>query len=798
MISVVVYGRNDAHWSNLAKRAVLSLNCLAEMLDAPGDEILFTDYNGADDLPTFVEANADCLTPRARALLRVIRVRGPDHLAFQRQGALPVVEPVARNVALRRSNPANPWVLNTNTDVVLLAAQAGRSLSAVAAGLEPGLYHLPRFEIPEMLWESADRVRPDLFLADLAAHGRRLRLDQVVLGYPETIFDYAGDFQLAPRQALFDIGGFDERLLLRGHCDPDLAVRLAQAGYPPRSLADRMSAWHCSHHRGFAGGGGGRANNSGHGLAPVHGDDWGLAGRRLEEIRLTAPPARPFAIEMPEAPPSEPLRWPPAPPQSLCCRPAEIAPYLADLLWHLPRAARVALLGRNPVMAQAVTEMLGRLGFAHAPVATDDWWDVVLVDCSLDTDQWAGRDTGAMAAELLPLEAPLRRLLQAEQARVAAGAAPRRLVFLNLNLAQFDVAAQAERVWLAEVVAARCDLVFAPLQSRLGYGFVRTRPAPDTQAEQAAAGLRLLTGRVAADADAAIGIQEWKLPVLRLLERTDAPDRPGLDILRRRAARERPSAVLADRLLCPLAPRRPGAVSAVAALAHWDDSDWFALWADHYGGAAPADLYRRSRHGWSGTQVLYAARRLGLLREDATALVATPGPCRLVAALGQHVGRVDILAAAEGSGGPSYDVAVLTEALAKTVPARQLPPILAALSARVVAGGALLVDMPVRLGRGADHWYAGLDLLADAAGLAAILADVGLELCGPLDLAMDADTLDCFGLHRGDYSLPQLCRDHYGIACTHAVLALRKRAAASAQAWDQAAARLAAQLEARP
>ena len=67
MISIVLYGRNDSYGYNLHKRAALSLNCMAEVLTNPADEILFVDYNTPDDFPTFPEAIQDTLTKRARA-----------------------------------------------------------------------------------------------------------------------------------------------------------------------------------------------------------------------------------------------------------------------------------------------------------------------------------------------------------------------------------------------------------------------------------------------------------------------------------------------------------------------------------------------------------------------------------------------------------------------------------------------------------------------------------------------------------------------------------------------------------
>ena len=72
MMSLVLYGRNDNYGYNLHKRATLSLNCFAELLDDGDDEILFVDYNTPDDHPTFVEAIRDTLTSRARRLVKVL------------------------------------------------------------------------------------------------------------------------------------------------------------------------------------------------------------------------------------------------------------------------------------------------------------------------------------------------------------------------------------------------------------------------------------------------------------------------------------------------------------------------------------------------------------------------------------------------------------------------------------------------------------------------------------------------------------------------------------------------------
>src|SRR5271165_2877410 len=105
MISVIVYGRNDNHGYNLHRRVAISLNCIAELLTDDGDEILFVDYNTPDDLPTFAEAISDTFTPKALRKIRVLRARPHVHREFRNKTHLSVIEPIARNIALKRSRP---------------------------------------------------------------------------------------------------------------------------------------------------------------------------------------------------------------------------------------------------------------------------------------------------------------------------------------------------------------------------------------------------------------------------------------------------------------------------------------------------------------------------------------------------------------------------------------------------------------------------------------------------------------------------------------------------------------------
>ena len=84
---------------------------------------------------------------------------------------------------------------STNTDMIFVPRDV-RSLSQIASDLKGGFYHLPRFEIPEFLWETLDRTDPDSVIAQVAEWGWSLHLNEVVTGLPFNRFDGPGDFQL--------------------------------------------------------------------------------------------------------------------------------------------------------------------------------------------------------------------------------------------------------------------------------------------------------------------------------------------------------------------------------------------------------------------------------------------------------------------------------------------------------------------------------------------------------------------------------------------------------------------------
>jgi hypothetical protein len=297
MFSVIMYGRNDSHGYNLHKRAAISFNAIAEVMSDPDDEILFVDYNTPDDHPTFPEAIHDTLTAKAKKVIRIFRVRPEEHVHLKNRTHLVALESQSRNVALRRSNPRNRWILYTNTDMLLVPRNEGESLSDILGALPDGFYQTPRFELPEMLWEAAfDRRDPIGNFAKLREWAMRFHLNQVVHNFMPMRYDALGDFQAALREDMFAIHGFDEEMLLGWHCDSNLAARLALYRGTVDTLIDKVFGYHCDHTRVAA------ANNKGRQTKmndqdrfiwdvstpylPRQAADWGWPELEVEEVRL--------------------------------------------------------------------------------------------------------------------------------------------------------------------------------------------------------------------------------------------------------------------------------------------------------------------------------------------------------------------------------------------------------------------------------------------------------------------------------------------------------------------------------
>lgn len=384
MISVILYGRNDNYGYNLHKRAALSINCIAEVLTGPGDEIVFVDYNTPDDYPTFPEAIEDTLTSTAKGKLRVLRARGNIHSPYAASTHLQALEPIARNIALRRSSAANPWILSTNTDMIFVPRN-GSSLTDVVSGLPDGHYGTARLELPESLWESLDRKAPLDCIARLRAWAPRAYLNEVVYTEPDVLFDGPGDFQLARREDLVRIHGFDERMVLGWHVDWNIGHRLTLLKGPIRSALDKVYAYHCDHtrqvtpaHKRE------RLENDTHRfvhevtdpVASFQADTWGAPGEDIEEIRLDETRRqRFFSIVEAVLPPATKAEhassrafntFP-----NFTYVPEHVINFLIDLFLALPGATRVAWCGVRSDLFRLAAASMHRGGF-ESPLLLDE------------------------------------------------------------------------------------------------------------------------------------------------------------------------------------------------------------------------------------------------------------------------------------------------------------------------------------------------------------------------------------------------------------------------------------------
>lgn len=363
MISVILYGRNDTHGYNYHKRLAISLNCIAEVLSGPQDEIIFADYNTPDDFPTVIEAIQDTLSQKAKKLIRILRIRPSYHNQFNKTH-LPILETVARNVAIRRSNPNNKWILSTNPDMIFVPVEG--SLTTTIASLLNGFYLLPRFALPEGLWETAlDRSSPQKNLSFLKENSRKLHLNITVRRPGFLKYDNPGDFQLMLRDDIFRIGGFDEEMVKGWHVDSNLCKRMSLLGRTGESLEKKLTAFHCNHnqlatlfHSKVD------ENDWGRFVTDVASPElsnpnWGLPHEAIEEIRLEDrhTPALFSALSSSSQKDHEVMIHLDTF-NTHTYDPARIFVYLADHFCHLPKNSDVGYIGYNKPLVEMLDTYL--------------------------------------------------------------------------------------------------------------------------------------------------------------------------------------------------------------------------------------------------------------------------------------------------------------------------------------------------------------------------------------------------------------------------------------------------------
>jgi hypothetical protein len=512
LISVILYGRNDAHGYNLHRRAALSLNCIAEVLTDPDDEIVFVDYNTPDELPTFVEALADTLTDRCLGLLRVLRVPTAVHeRRFASRTHLPAIEPVARNAGVRRANPSNRWLLSTNTDMILLP-QTEESLSDICRGIADGFYGLPRFELPEWLWERLPRIDPARAMAEIERLGPGLRLDEPTVSHEWIRFDAPGDFQLMLRDDFLAIDGLDEEMLLGYHVDSNLSRRMLFHRGSIESLGDSLAGYHCNHNRERTVYHGAQivANDLErfvvkveHPELPAQRDIWGLVDEPVEEVDVRErvgpriPNALAGAIPSGAGPraPSDAARVP----YELTYDSGHVLPFVADALAVAASTATVGYVGANPVLEGMLAAAVAELWF-ESPLQSahlDDLTsfedlatraDIVVVDLGIDVSDAdpSLASLGAHQPARIPRELygafdVLERLVDLERARLDRGERPTRFVLVHSWTVFWDA-----------FVTANFDCSHTTAHSRVRRATVRRVPADDGATRSALARQRLL------------------------------------------------------------------------------------------------------------------------------------------------------------------------------------------------------------------------------------------------------------------------------------------------------------------
>ncbi len=682
MISVILYGRNDSYGYNLHKRGVLSLNCMAEVLDDPDDEIIFVDYNTPDDLPTFVEAIADMLTPRARRLVRTLRVRPSLHARFAPHTHLKCLESPARNAALRRSNPRNRWMLSTNTDMVFIP-RSDKSLSAIAAELSDGFYHTARFEMPEILWETLDRRDPRACIESMSNWGRRLQLNEVVYGFAATIFDGPGDFQLFLRDDGFRIDGFDERMLLGWHVDSNTAVRLEMLrGKGVDSALGHVFAYHCDHNReSTPAHAHGAVQNSWQRFlvdvtdsgVPEQRDTWGFNGQPVEEIRVGDASKIIAALESVIPSMGDELYVTGIPPpgiSDLRYDPEHVVPYLANAIGAFPREWSVGYAGCRTKTFELFASLWKVFGFTGKIYVSNDTPhvavspgndptieltsseadfhgkpDFFIVEMGAAKDDASAKPVGLRTSaeegqtplavddyiKVLRVHRAFVRAVVAEQERAAV---PRRFILVNMQ----DRAIARNAKWRVNVVAT-------PIGVHLTHGFAlsdpfaKTATNPVSWLQSRLSGVwpagrdsleQIVDGIVAGKESVIIdGLGPVATDLARLLGLSDAPavfgvSRERLDAITRSLEGARFSRRYAGALGNVAILERPEARSGltrIAAVEDFDDKAW-GKWAVRAWGPPPVqNRLLRNRNVWEATHILYALDMSNAL--DGTVLLLT-------------------------------------------------------------------------------------------------------------------------------------------------------------------------------
>lgn len=253
MLSVVLIGRNDNHGYNLSKRVSQSINSIADSLTS-ADEIIFVDWNSPLGYPPMPISIQDDLSELAKKLLKIVIVPGSIHAQFAGQTNKLLLEPLARNVGMRRVSKDSKWILNTNTDILLLNPTQ-LSLRDIAEKYDHSPTVAFRYEIPEFIWESFDRRDPQSIQKTLRNWHEQKFLEKNVgitldKGGRLILPDGVGDFQLATKALWYSVTGFAEKMLKGWHVDTRAAIQMNKLSSGLQFIdPEELSIFHQNHMR---------------------------------------------------------------------------------------------------------------------------------------------------------------------------------------------------------------------------------------------------------------------------------------------------------------------------------------------------------------------------------------------------------------------------------------------------------------------------------------------------------------------------------------------------------------------
>lgn len=629
MISVILYGRNDSHGYNLHKRGAISLNCIAEVLTGNEDEMLFVDYNSPDQIPTFPEAIADTLTPRAKKLLRIIRVREAYHQQFAGQTHLVALESQSRNIAIRRASPSNRWVLSTNTDMIFVPRRSALSLTDTLAELRDGFYHLPRFEVPEVLWETLDRSSPRGAIERVAQWGTGLHLNEVVYGGFDNVYEAPGDFQLFLREDIMRIGGFDETMIRGWHVDSNIARRMKLLRGEVQTAVEQVFGYHCGHTRqptslhrsGFV------ANsidtyvrNVEQPVAIAQFDSWGAPDWEFEERRLGAEAmsrvekALDAAIDT-QGPELSEVSLNEDSFDRTSYDPSHVLPHLTNLVSEMPVGQTVLLLGTDAALFEQLAVALNQLDLrptllwvesqSGCTFAKDVRLDEGLARADLIIQQFPAYDpqeSGEWASSRWWAQRAFESIVAAERERPQE---ERRLIIL-VNAAHSK---------LQDSFMMAMTFTAIPYTARLRHGFVSLPAAHDCTGEASSGRLRpfseddlAMLRQIVDHEDSSPGWERLALELPEMVRQASLdPTEPRVaEVLAKAQAHLRASA---DRCMA-----RPVEVTGrdttairLCSTADWEDLEWLSL-AERCFGSQVYGEGARSRWVWERVSLLRSLR----------------------------------------------------------------------------------------------------------------------------------------------------------------------------------------------